>query len=484
MLSLFRLYSQKLVLGLLFCTLLISNCKQRKPESAEMKVDASHSQILDAEIEHGMIKVMITDTKEVIEKKIYAQLSYTLGNLDHFHSSANVGRNVIKIRSRTRVNTSSGPYDLVLYSTTLVVAWSREFTNPGRLRFVLPNSVNELDLNEVYTYYNQSFYDMFHVACIDPKEPEKPAYKFWRYMAPRRIGCPLTDVVSADHLASGFSKIPESNYQVVGITATLQPSRSATVNKKPEHQQIWRDGKLKMIGVFTPDKSLEFDDQGVQSLFNLMELLVTIYGRPANPYDRNMIPALANFDITRSREENFYEKKNDGYFFMKFDTQRGPLEFHFFMKEDLRGSSGIRDEDQSDLWKKLKAQMAQIADVDVYAYFGHSALGKNVRPFIRLPTLKPNQYSIFWFVTCNSFMYLDNGLRELNQQLNPGTSPYKYFDVIAPATISNFGTERQDLPALMDGLMNFQTTYREILDGFEGGQRPIVFGEEDNGQPF
>lgn len=456
-------------LSLLIPIGLIYSCKTISNNS-KVKVDAAGSAFFDAEISDGILVVKHDDSDRVVQAKITAQLSYTLSQLEYFHSSSDSGRNSVKILSREAVGISDPASDIVHYQTTLVLAWPKENEHPKALRFALPVSVNEADPNEIYTYYSEDFYSAFKMKCLDAVDSERPAYKFWDYLRPRREGCPLVGIVNGDALQSGVLVEPESKQKIVAVTALLKPSGSVSSNKKPEYDQIWRDGKLVVVGIFTPDLLILESDPGVKGLQNVITNLIENLGIMDEQLKKKK-PKSANFNP----DESWATLRKRGYYQMTFDSPRGEVVTHFILVESIRDSSAA----------DTKALLTKIGgDVDIYAYFGHASLGKNIRTFINLPSYQANQYSIFMLSACNSFMYPDLALVELNKRLNPGTSSYKYFDVIASSFLAPFGTEFQDLYALMSGVIEGKRTYREILEGYGRRQRAVVFGEEDNGEPF
>lgn len=464
-------------------------CKPRNnTPTSDVLADGSKSTFLDAEIVDGLLRVPAANDVATIKKKIRAQLSYASGHLEPFFGAADVSRNGIEIVGQKPIQGADGSGWLeVTYKTTLLVAWASEIQQHGVFVFALPSSVEQTNGEEVYLYHSEEFFKKFSEKCIDPKEPGKPAYKFWHYIMPLRAGCPLGPLVSVAPKTSGFTRAEGVDYELVVVTATLKPSTKATTGMKPEYDQIWQDRKLVMLGVFTPFKELDAKDAGVLALQNTMQKLVETYGA-ATGVGGKKVPASVNFDMSKTWEVLLKEKRNDPYFQLAFSLpgSERTMEFHFILQEDIRGYPNTKDENQSPTWKQLKARMAGVGEnVDIFGYFGHSAIGKNIPAFMRLPRYGREQYSIFWLAACTSYMYVDDSVQRINAEVHPvGTAPYKYFDFIATGTVSDFSYWDEDIIPLISGVIGQKQSYREILQQFTDKQRPVVFGEEDNGQPF
>lgn len=460
------------------------SCKARNRNSSEVFVDTSRGGVvLDAEIADGLIRVPKGLTDETtIRRKIYAQLSYTLANLAHFHGSADVGRNSIELLpAPEKESDAAQPWREVRYKTTLVVVLPKDVASLANFTFVLPVAVEEFNRDEIYSFFNLKFFYEFREACLAADGIGKPEYKFWNYFAPRKEGCPLADLLLNGPKSTGIVPVLPKNYEVLLLTAALKPSTSATAGKKPEYRQIWSDGKLKVVMVYTIIKEKVAKEWAYISPYNALHKVRRAHGLPIRTDETAPVDP-ASFDYLETYQQYYERIEKSGYIksTIPFPTSgAGGIEFHMFIVNGLKNADSWTDE-----WIKLKDRIAAVGpDVDLYGFVGHANLGKNVRGFLSLPTYQKEKYSIGLFAACNSFMFVNEGMAAINQELNPGTKWTKYFDVISAGTESTAGSDSEDLPALIKGLVDRRLTYRQILDNFEPTQGPVVFGEEDNVEP-
>jgi hypothetical protein len=95
------------------------------------------------------------------------------------------------------------------------------------------------------------------------------------------------------------------------------------------------------------------------------------------------------------------------------------------------------------------------------------------RPGVAYPAIN----MIFFVNGCDSFAYVDNALRDAH------AGPSKFFDLITNAMPSYFRSNADNNVALIQAFLGRSKTYRQILSGFDRGQRAVVTGEKDNAFP-
>lgn len=428
----FRLLS----FGLLFLPSALS-CGAKENQT-EIKFDSASSLALDAVIENG---VLLTDSpNSSVTGQIRDQLNYTVGFLNTYSGVGDLVNRQVTVISTDTTPDSNGLYK-VQYRATFHIAWNRRYAVPAQVLVPVP---------AVATYAGlQRFYDLYSATCSEATH-DLSLGSFWYYFRPLNRGCGLAGRTGQEEGAALLS-------------IKTMVSQINTQGRYPEYGKIWEDGKLVATAIFGKyEAGGGSDDYGISAFNRMYALLINNFGRPVQSnvnLPSDVEPGEANPDLQ-----------------LIFRTPRGSLDVELMLVSSLGGMS-----------QALETRYNERTKIsDLVAYNGHSGLGSNIRTLGQMGTFTPGQYQIYYLNGCDTYNYHGMELGEAHRLVNPEALPSKYLDVISTATPSPFGSFASSTSNLIWHLVRQQSTYRQILGNIDGGQTPVVTGEEDNRwpQPF
>lgn len=413
---------------------------QQAPPSSQPKFDSEHAVGIDATFSEGKI-ISSSANPAALDGEIREQIKYTIGQLNGLGGGPDINR--LEISIGDVVERADGMFD-VSYAAKLFLAWPRESRLPETFEFILPARGDYTGRFAFYEAYGAD--EDTYSACLDWSAHDVSVGIFWYYYRPAKRSCPLVDQSIDD---------PEV---VVRLQAALEVSALNTNGKYPEYEKVWEDGRLVGTAIFGKNVAgTTGNDAGIAAFVQMYQELVATYGTPA---DTNLasgdVPSAVNDDVR-----------------LVFETDQGHLDVHLYLVDSIR-SVGI------DFLGKYNERTAIS---DFVSYSGHSGLGANIRAMASMGRFLPGQYQIFLINGCDTFAYVDHALRNAHHEVNPESGPDKFFDIITNAMPSYFHANARSNMAIIQGLLEQELTYREILAGFDRAQRAVVDGEADNAWP-
>ncbi len=404
------------------------------PAFASFRYDAAHSSLLAAKTS-GTIQIAANEADEAASR-IREQLFYFVGPLNGYGAGADIVNAKITLLQVER--------NQVKYSAEFLVAWPKGSSLPQKFRSVLPLSTDDAG--------KKRFYAAYGTYCVSGEEPADSG-SFFYYYRPEHQGCRILQTYDPSI--------------AVGSSLDLKPALQQTSGKSPEYDQIWSDGRFVatlLVGTYA-DGTTSPTDQGVQNYDEVYRTLRQYFGNPSYinvPIGPQASPGLRYPDIEMVFQPDGVRTVN--------------LNLLLIQKYDLQHPSE----------KFLKRYQQRTEISDFVAYNGHSGLGSNIRALSKLGHFVEGQYQIFFVNGCDTFSYVDSSLANAHAAVNPGSAASKYFDLITNAMPSPFQGFAQNALAMHRAIWEGRATYRDLLAGFSGTQRPIVSGEEDNNfpQPF
>ncbi len=404
------------------------------------RIDAAHSVALDAVILDGVIQTDGENTATFMDD-IKEQLFYLVGPLNAFHSGADTAHTQITIKKVTPIPNSE--YQEVRYDAVLLVAWANNTQNPLNMTVPLPLRVNDQDKKAFFNRYGRT-------CSTNSNEEDLKWHSFYYYYRPGNGSCELN---------RGPSDL------AVPIRFAFQPSGKVTVGKAPEYEKVWEDHQLVATLIFGKnDKETMSDtDAGVWGYNTTSLQLRQTYGNPIF-----MSVPLAPGEVPHANRPDHE---------MSFDLGNGRvLNVALFLVEKM----GLLHPTPE--FKKRYEERTR--NSDFISYNGHSGFGDNIRALAKMGNFVKGQYQLFYVNGCDTFAYVEDSLMEAHRKVNPGSSPYKYFDIITNAMPSSFSGIPVSNMAIINALVGQQLTYHDILSQFEWFQRAVVTGEEDNRWPL
>jgi hypothetical protein len=410
---------------------------------SDLQFDSAHSFALDGTINNGRLLATSSDEGR-IKAEIYEQLMYTTGQLNGVGGVADMHSlesSIIQITPRT-----DGRFE-VIYAAKLLVSWPREVQAPATYGLIVPAGGDWGLLGRFYQAYGADEHGA--KRCLANEAHEVSQGILWYYYRPLKGSCALRDP-SLDN-QSIVSRFP----------IQFAVSTQNTQGKSPEYHKVWEDGRLVATAIFGKyeEGAMSDGDAGIAAYAQFYYDLLRSYGQP----------------VSTSLPAGWRPSATNDQIFMKFNTVAGEMDIAIFLVD------GIRNVD--DDFKAKYNQRTQISDY--VAYSGHSGLGANIRALARMGKFVQGQYQLFLVNGCDTFVYVDDALRDAHVAANPGTEDQKdkYLDVITNAMPSFFHSNSRSNLAVIDGLLGRQKTYRQILASFDVSQRAAVTGEQDNRFP-
>ena len=377
---------------------------------------------------------------------IKTQFLYTVGQLNGDYTVDGVdGEKVVwgdtAVGQLNRLDLSNIQQDVtgegdirVTYHARLPVAWGSKWNLPTTYTFKLPK------------YMSQDGLGQFALRYLGPctkqdKDPIWPEEMYWFYR-PNMPGCELDDA------------------DVSTSTATVSVSRAnTTANTYPEYHKVWEDGVLKVVVIFSKDKSwATWDDPGISDY----EDFVRRAREALQPYSLETEPAdlpdqSIPWDVTLRAQW----------------TDGKQIEIVTLLVEEVASAPPSFGERYNSL----------TPDADLIVYNGHSGLGENVRALASKGQFVSGQYLMLFINSCDSYTWADGTMVATRAPLNPDDpTGTKYLDTIVNVMPAYFGTSFDSTMAIIYALLDdhHPSTYEEIFDGIDPRQVVMVMGDEDN----
>lgn len=407
------------------------------------RYDAAHSVAADALIEKGSLVSPTTDAT-AIQTAIRQQLMYTIGQFNGYNGGSPDMRRT-EITVKTIVQRSDGYFD-VTYAAKMLVAWPREYQIPAALTLVLPARGDSAGLETFLAAYGAD--ESTTKLCLANEAHGVTTGLHWYYYRPLKQGCPLL-IPSVD-----------SPDQVARFDVRLTRSAENTDGKAPEYQKVWEDKRLVVTAIFGKYEAdaVASSDAGIAAYREMYSDLIKVYGQPfQSTLGPNVLPDASHPDVRAS-----------------FNTISGPLDIALFLVGSIQTVDAA--------FQATYNQRTVFSDF--VSYNGHSGLGANIRALAAMGQFVQGQYQLFMVNGCDTFAYVDDALRDAHVAANPNEGVNRYFDMITNAMPSYFYQNAHANMAVIEGLVNKQKTYRQILASFDQSQRAGVTGEEDNRWPL
>lgn len=407
--------------------------------SAADRFDSELTEAYDGVIESLQL-ITATHDETKLRDEITDQLLYLTGTMIEVKGGADVGHAEIKILSREPYR-GSRRVRRVRYSAKLLVGWARGTAVPAGFRLAFPPRLD--------TFGKRRYYNTFRNTCsYDPSDPDISLESFYYYYRPNVATCNL-------------HKTQFSENEVSYATMALKKSALQSVNKYPEYGKIWQDGVFAATMIFGTDKpgATSHQDKGINQYNQMYLWLRRNFGTPTymNVWlQPNSLPGSRYPDVEMHWQLSDGRKLDLNILLIKKETlQEADAKFQTRYNERTRHS-------------------------DFVSYNGHSGFGANIRALAAMGTFLTGQYQLYLINGCATFMYVDDALRKAHQDVNPGSKPYEFFDVITNADLAPFATLHTENALVIKAVVEQHATYREILAQFSPRQTAIVTGEEDN----
>jgi hypothetical protein len=432
-------FSKILVLSFVL-GLLSVGCSDSNNSSSNTKFDSAHSIALEAEILSGKI-ISNTDKYEVIERQIREQLMYTIGQLNGIGGGVDMSKLEIVIDSVS--DGEEGEY-LADYTAKLFISWPRDTEIPKNYKLYLPNNGTWSGLSAFFKTYGSDEHE--GKQCLAGEAHDVSQGMFWYYYRPQNDDCSVRgEFVQPEH--------------VFAILANLKISEKNTEGKSPEYEKIWEDDRLEVTLIFGKAEhgSTSNWDAGVRGYVRTYDALVSLLGEPV---ESNLI------DDSSPSVENYSSE-------LIFLSGEREIDVHLYLIDDIK----TVDTDFSAKYNK------RTLSSDFIAYNGHAGLGANIRALARMGEFVKGHYQVFLINGCDTFAYVDDSLNVAHQEVNPDFGPDKFVDVITNAMPAFFYSMPAANIAVIEGLLNEDKSYRDILSNFDEYQKASVSGEQDNMWP-
>jgi hypothetical protein len=389
--------------------------------------DSATQKVVGGVIDDGEILVK-SDTSDP-EPLIREQLKYMLGQINWEDAAPKLFWFDVEVGERSQVDPAS---DLVTvhYKAHGHVAWSRDQELPSEMELILPARGDQSGL--------ESFVNRYFNACTNDPLAERDGYFFFFY--PKLKTCPMSH--PSDH------ELEREKGMVVRFPMHFEENDTNTHDKSPEYERLWKDHKLTVTAIFSKFKpdGVDNSDEGVRAYHQFYSTLLSHYGQPR------------------------YQERDRGATRLSWNMGDKKLEVHLRLVSKL---AQLRDSFHS--WYRERTKTS-----DVVMYSGHAGLGDNIDVLVQDAEFEPNRYQIFFLNGCDTFSYFGNELFKAHGEVNPGSAPSKYLDVVTNSTSVYFNQMARESFIMMDELVRGNKTYREILRRMDPKQRAIVDGEEDN----
>lgn len=400
--------------------------------------DSDSTVAVDATIAEGYLESASTSEWR-LKREIRNQLMFTVGQMNGINGGVEMGHLTIDLGKPEPLASDRQRFG-VSYKAKLFVAWPREKPIPQQIAFFLPKSGDYQGLQDFYQRFATK--ETIGTGCLSYSAHDVNADIFWYYYRPQNFDCAVSRETAANTVQT--------------LTAHVERSPENTEGKRPEYHEVWKDGTLYATAIFGKNEAdAEGDtDTGVQAYKELYRNLIARYG----------VPVTSTLERGQEPGSNLPEVQ------MVFATPRGDLDVHLFLVDSIQMVGS----------EFLDKYNTRTGISDFISYSGHSGLGANIRALARMGEFRPNQYQVFLINGCDTFAYVDQALADAKKKLNPEAAATKYLDIITNAMPSYFHSNARANMAIIDGLVNADKTYRQILKAMDRSQRAIVMGEEDN----
>jgi hypothetical protein len=412
--------------------------------SQNLKFDSAHTVALDGTITDGEI-ISRSNYDYTLKSEIKEQLMYVIGQMNGLNGGS-PDMNRLEISVGTKELLESGLYK-VNYAAKLFLAWPNDVRVPETYELILPARGDYASLQNFFKAFGSD--ENSGSKCLDGHAHDVTSGIFWYYYRPNKTYCQ-----AAKKIASNKGLVKFQNIQ-------LALSDKNTKGKFPEYGKIWEDGKLVATLIFgkAEEGATTEYDAGVSAYKQTINALVSRYGKPLT----SSVPFSGRFN---------YAIKNPTIN-MTFKTVSGVLDISLFLIEGIRSAPSSFRNDYNE----------RTLISDFVSYSGHSGLGANIRALANMGEFTTGQYKVFLVNGCDTFAYVDDALRNAHQSVNPEYGKDKFVDVITNAMPSYFHMNYRSNMAIINGMVEQNKTYRQILSGFDINQRAVVTGEEDNNWP-
>jgi hypothetical protein len=391
----------------------------------------------------GLIYTNKRKSSQIISE-IEEQLKYTVGQFNGLGGVANLPGIKIEL---TDFNLQTTGVRRVKYKLRMLVSWPREYPIPEDFKLFLPERGSRPFLNKRFHKKYGGNDPEIKKSCLD-RFQRSTISNHWFHYRPQNDDCPLKD------------RVPGSADLAVTIPIRLTRSQTNTISKYPEYEKIWEDDVLDVVILHSKDrpKSMSEDDHGYQEFLDMYDLLVTNFGEDL---------------VEASLQRNEISPK----------TTRIDLSFKVGERRLLRVTLFLIGRPATATNSFIRKFRLATRNSDLVGYSGHAGLGRNVRAFEKLGSVKAGQYRIYLLNNCDTFGYLTGRILKRHKAANPEAEATKFVDIISTTMPADFVELSQANIEVVKSLVNARDSYSEILDRFPFFQRSVVTGEEDNRYP-
>jgi hypothetical protein len=366
---------------------------------------------------------VITTASDTPRRAVTAQLQYVQGQLTE-NAGANAATFIPKLTNVREV--AEGDKKRISYEAAVPVAWPKSRPTPTTYELVVPRDTTAL----------ATFNTKYDGPCGHAKYGSDT---FWYNFNPKAQGCTLD---AAD---------------VHRTNATIAPHPQSTQGAYPEYDKIWADDTLDMVAVFGIVASNTPSDDGAMTRERLLnEVSASLRGA-----SRTEGPATPGI--------------------LKESTVTGKVDVGG--RERTVNLTGILVQEVAGAGPRFETRYGELtAKADVFVYYGHSGLGKNIKALARTTGAQRGKYQLAYFYACQTLGYLDPAMFEKRAALNEGDPDgTKYLDIIANTLVA-YGDQGRAFLDLYKVILDQQTpkTFNQILQSSASAHIPIVYGEHDN----
>jgi hypothetical protein len=376
---------------------------------------------------------MLSDSSWNATKQVEDHLLYTIGQLNGANS---VGRLDKLVLTDVRTESVTGG-TRITYHASMPVAWGDKQNVPESFTLVLPARASWSALETFATDYGHD--------CVDFGAHDVDAGSMWYYFRPTRSGCTFADG------------------DVTRTEAAITVSEINTTGKYPEYQKVWEDDRLEVVAVFGKyEDGATSGDAGIDAYNTFVRSMKT----ELNRYAPTTIPAtVPSYPGTGTPDVEFTASIGGGktvhVVAVLVDNVREALNTNAFR----------------DRYEALSTR------ADFIVYNGHAGLGANIRALASNGAWVAGQYVIMFMNGCDTYAYVDSGLGDAHQEINPDdTTGHKYVDIVTNAMPSFFANMAGATMSMFRGLMKLDDpqTYEQIFRNVDRSQVVLVSGEQDN----
>jgi len=396
-------------------------------DQVEKPFSSARATLIVFELDGELAAPWQTNTSKLIKD----QLFYMVGQLNGHDSVARLDKVVL---TNVKRGDNGDGWMKVTYHASIPVGWGATDGIPSTFDVALPRKIGPQSLTK--------FTNAYSAICSEEEGHDISSSNFWYHFRPEAESCALSDA------------------DAVKKTAKVHLSSANTEGKYPEYDQVWKDGALHVVAVFSKytDGATSKDDAGIQTYDAFVHAVSKELGDSAKttPASFASDPGVSTPDITWTAK-----------------TAAGDVSITALLIDSPKVAKAS--------FNTRYAQLTQSADI--ITYNGHAGLGLNVQALAARGKFVKGQYTMFFMNGCDTFAYLDDSLWKRFSSVNPGDPEgTQHLDVLTNLMPAYFSSMPTASMALVHAMAHPEDphTFDQIFTGIDAHQVVAVMGEEDN----